>query len=232
MTQFSLPQEHSIQLNICEKTTVTLICTDEALRPLIVGFLYNEGLIQCPADIARLEISSDHLRAEVSLPDCPEIPDASIRPTGLGGRQLAAAVPLSHGAGRGQYSLNDICKCASAMDTQAVRYAQTGGMHCSALFDDCGQLGLFEDVGRHNTLDKLAGKCLLEGTLAEEALLVTTGRISSDMICKAIRLGACVVASYSIPTQAAYELAAVSGITLIGYLKRKPTIYTFSERIR
>ena len=105
----------------------------------------------------------------------------------------------------------------AAMDEAAVEYHATRGMHCSALFRDGEMLGCFEDIGRHNTLDKLAGHCLLNGIPAQGALLATTGRVSAEMCAKALRLGVAAVASCSGPTDQAVRLAREAGVMLVGY---------------
>lgn len=232
MTTFSLPQEHILGLKINETASVGLICTEEALRELIVGYLYNEGLIRSLEEIRQVNLSPDHSGAEVLLDSGIGLPDQQVRPSGLGGHQLGMAPSPAHRPVRNRYSLEFVRSCAKHMDEEAVKYAQTGGMHCSALFDPQGLLSLFEDIGRHNTLDKIAGDCLLRGIEGTDTLLITSGRISSDMVRKAARLGASVIASYSTPTQKAYDLAKEAGLTLIGYLKKaRAQIYCAEERV-
>ena len=101
----------------------------------------------------------------------------------------------------------------------APEYARTRGMHCSALFRGGEMLGCFEDIGRHNTFDKLAGHCLLEGLSMEGALLTTTGRVSAEMMRKAVAMGVAGVVSCSGPTDVAIALAREAGVALAGYAK-------------
>jgi FdhD protein len=90
-----------------------------------------------------------------------------------------------------------------------------------------------EDVGRHNTLDKLAGRCLLDGRSAAGQVLLTTGRISSEMAQKAVRMGAPIVISRTSPSSLAIAVAEQAGVTLIGYARRdRFNVYTHPERIR
>lgn len=232
MTTVFLPQEHTLWLEIVGITSVGLVCTDESLRELIIGYAYNERLVDRAQDIEELVLEPEHGKARVILSGSGDIPSRQIRPSGLGGHNLCASTDLPQRKLNNRYSIEYIRGCARTMDGQAVKYAQTGGMHCSALFDPRSMLSMFEDVGRHNTLDKLAGDCLLKRIPSEDTLLITSGRISSDMVRKGVRLGASVIASYSTPTQKAYEMAQKAGVTLIGYLnKEKPQILCGRERI-
>lgn len=229
---FFLPQEHTLWLEIVGVTSVGLVCTDEALQELIVGYLYNEQLISCVHDIEEFVMESDRRKASVWLRGSSAAPEHQIRPSGLGGHNLCASTDLPEKLLRSRYSIAYIRSCAKHMDTQAVKYAQTGGMQCSALFNSNNMLSMFEDVGRHNTLDKISGDCLLNQIPTEDTLLITSGRISSDMVRKAAGIGASVIASFSVPTQKAFDIAKEANMTLIGYLnKSKAIIYTATERI-
>jgi len=77
-----------------------------------------------------------------------------------------------------------------------------------------------EDVGRHNTLDKIRGDCFLRGVDTRGGILLTTGRISSEMLNKAAKMGCPIIASRTSPTSLSVRLAQVWNITLVGYLRR------------
>ena len=115
------------------------------------------------------------------------------------------------------FSIDEVFLAMAAMNAAAVEYYATRGIHCSALFRDGRMLGCFEDIGRHNTFDKLAGHCLLGGVSPEGALLTTTGRVSAEMCAKALRLGVSGMASCSGPTDEAVRLAREAGLMLVGY---------------
>jgi FdhD protein len=118
------------------------------------------------------------------------------------------------------------------MYAQGHLYRATRGVHSSALTDGEKVLALAEDVGRHNTLDKIRGECLLRGIATRDQILLSTGRISSEMIVKAARMQVPIVASRTSPTSLALQLARAWNIALIGYLRAEEMhVYCGMERV-
>jgi FdhD protein len=127
--------------------------------------------------------------------------------------------------------------CLLGLD-KAMRAAQrvhehAGGVHAAALFDTKGALVILcEDVGRHNAVDKALGHCLLHGIPVRDKVLVCSGRLSYEMVTKAVRVGLAILVSVSAPTALAVQFAERFNITLVGYLRgRHMTLYTHPERI-
>jgi FdhD protein len=111
-------------------------------------------------------------------------------------------------------------------------YRKARGVHSSALSDGEQILIQADDIGRHNTLDKIAGRYLLDGLAADRKILLTTGRVSSEMLQKAHRLGAEILVSRTAPNNLSIRLAEETGITLIGYARRDEfQLYTHPERL-
>jgi FdhD protein len=108
----------------------------------------------------------------------------------------------------------------------------TGGVHSSCLCDGQEAIITCEDIGRHNTLDKLAGRYLMGSYNVSKKVIVSTGRISSEMLQKSARIGAAFVISRTSPSSLSIELADHFGITLIGYAHRNQfNVYTHPGRV-
>ncbi len=227
-----LPEEYKLNLIINADQRISFICSNVCLEELIVGWLFNEGLISSMEDVVKLQRAG--AEASVVLNARSPIPRhwSLTRSSGMGGQSLELEAKREVCSADSRYAYEDIRSFARQMDTQCLQYAQTGGMHCSAVFDSKGMCFHFEDIGRHNTLDKVAGHSLLKKQPLEGCLLITTGRISADMVKKAGRMGIAVIASYTTATENARQLAQSLGITLIGYLhKGGRNIYCCGERI-
>ena len=116
-------------------------------------------------------------------------------------------------------------------DAQSL-YRETGGVHTSGLCDGEKIVISAEDIGRHNTLDKIAGLCLMKNVWPETRILITTGRISSEMLQKAARMQAPILISRTSPSSLSIEMAERYGITLIGYArKHRFNVYSNKQRI-
>ena len=120
------------------------------------------------------------------------------------------------------------------LNENANLYNQSRGVHTSGLYDaeNGTRLVLAEDVGRHNTLDKIRGECLLAGIDTNDRVLVTSGRISTEMIGKARKMDVPLVVSRTSPTATSIQLANAWNITLVGYVRAtRLRVYTHPERI-
>lgn len=228
-------------------------------RALAAGLLYGEGWVNETADIIGFHEGTD--RVEVQLANQVEVPEggSARRLTrsgacGFCGRAelLRRPLPLLHGvAGRVPVAL--LYSLPDRLRQQQPGFANSGGVHAAGLFTETGEcLGLFEDVGRHNAVDKLVGAQLLAGalptntrptnTLSVDAsappaspplqLLALSGRAGFELLQKAAAAGFALVVALGAPTTLAVELAAEQGITLCGFTRAdRCNVYTHTWRV-
>lgn len=233
-TERLLVQELPLRLRVNGRDLVTLVASPHQLPFLVAGFLRLQGLIATANDLLALGVCADDGLAEVQIrgvvPErlCPVLTSGC--GTGIVFHGLDAAPAVAHDAVR--IAPAALVALMRGMQQRAERYASHGGIHAAAVGDGERLLLHAEDLGRHNTIDRLAGEALLAGLDLRGALLVTSGRVSSEMLIKSARLGIVVVASHTSPTSLAVVAAEQAGITLIGYLRGNGfEIYTHPGRI-
>ena len=119
-----------------------------------------------------------------------------------------------------------------AFDRQALLYRMTGGVHACAIADTEKLLLVAEDVGRHNAFDKVAGMALLGGIDVGGKIALTSGRLSAEIVAKAIALGVPVLASFSAPTAMGVQWSRRFNLTLVGFLRgSRMNVYTAYQRV-
>lgn len=228
--------ETPVSLTVNGEVWLTFMCTPTDLEALSVGFLFNEGIIHKNEDIADVRICEHGDNVDVWLNHSAEKPERWRRTSGCGGGITSVETRVDPRPVERQDNIllspEQIPSLLAMLDNDQTLYRQTGGVHTSVLSDGKKRILAAEDIGRHNTLDKLAGQMLLNGTQPNASVILTTGRISSEMMQKAIRLGVSVVISRTSPSSISIELAEKQGITLIGYAKRhRFNVYTHPERM-
>ena len=234
--------ETPVSLTVNGEVWTTFMCTPIHLEALMVGFLFNEGVVNSMDEVADVRICEHGDNVDVWLKHEALKPDSWTRTSGCTGGVTAVAsiqkpMPVSPS---GTVSVSDEFSLSPGQVNHLVEmlfdaqelYRETGGVHTSVLSDGEDIILSTEDIGRHNTLDKIAGLCLMENIWPEKRILITTGRISSEMLQKGVRMGAKVVASRTSPSSISIELAEAWGITLIGYARRNRfNLYATRERI-
>jgi FdhD protein len=230
--------EAPVSLTVNGELWFTLMCTPIQQEELAVGFLFNEGLIQSNEEIIEVRVCPTGDNVDIWLSHAIEEPTSWRRTSGCTGGMTSvdSKIEIVETTGieldQAGITASQISGLISRLfDSQDI-YRQTGGVHTSALSDGNELIHIAEDVGRHNTLDKLAGASLMAGNHPSPCVLVTTGRISSEMLQKARRMGATIVVSRTSPSSLSIQLAEQWGITLVGYARRNRfNIYTYPSRI-
>jgi FdhD protein len=237
----SVASELPVTLVINNEPLVTLLCTPSELEELAVGFLLTEGILRDKKTIKKLEVDEKELSVRIELSDLPS--DFS---------KMFEKRTISSGCGKGitftsyrteadrrieakgyLLSLEDIRKLLSTFRNISKLYLETGGVHSAGLSDGKEILSFSEDIGRHNAVDKLIGKAFLKSIPVENKILITSGRVTSEIMTKAGRNRFPVLISRAAPSCMAISYAEDMGITLIGFARgERMNIYTWPNRIK
>jgi len=227
-----LPSEMALAIHVNRQELVIILCTPTKLNCLVLGFLYAEGIISAAGDIASMRVCEEESLADVTLTNLEyKLPTKRTLTSGCGGGATFKT--------QGQKVDSDlvvtpeeVLSLMKQLQEQMVLYRLCGGVHASALSDAKNLLVVAEDIGRHNTLDKIQGECLLKGISTRDRLLLSTGRISSEMLLKAAKMQVPVVVSRHSPTDSAVSLARDLGITLVGHARGdRLSVYSHQERL-
>ena len=214
-------REQPLVIHVNEKKFVTLLCSPQKLDCLVVGYLWLEKVITSLDEIARLDISEVDGRADVTLTREVELPSERILTSGCGGGITFRIDPRLFPRIRSSLRVRpeQLFQQMKELFAAAVNYRTSRGIHGAALADGDRLLVVAEDVGRHNAVDKVKGEALLKGIPTTDRILLSTGRISSEMLLKAARMEVPLVASRTSPTEMAVSLAEQLGITVVGYVR-------------
>jgi len=230
-------REMLLEVIVDGSPVVTLACAGIHLRELTTGYLKQEGLIENAGDIQDMIWSSDRVEVR-TLGVAGPLPSTTAAKTigSSGSRGRGSIQPEGENktveASCPELDAQVILQLMDALLAVTVIHERTRGTHCSALAGLRGILAAREDIGRHNTIDMLCGWALLEGVDLADKILLTTGRVSSEIVSKAWRMGICVIVSHSAATSRAVRLAESLGIVVVGYVRGgKFIVYAGKEAV-
>ena len=214
--------EAPIDISINAKYWLTLMCTPLNLEELAIGFVFNEGLVNHFSEIKLVDICGNGSNIDIWLDRTINFPSKWKRTSGCSGGTTSVNFlnPTQPKPIPTFFSSQNISKLLDLFYEKQDLYAVSGGVHSSALCDGDKLLVSMEDIGRHNTLDKIAGWCVNENTFPNSSILISTGRISSEMLQKAARIGSSIIISRTSPSSLSIELAEQMGICIVGYARR------------
>jgi FdhD protein len=212
----------------------TFMCSPKELDWMALGFLYNEGLIHALDEVRSLHTSTNETCVDVWLHDLDkELPKRFIITAGCGGGVTFDDLSMQHDPLTADVTVRpeQLAGLMRQLHLGAELYQRARGIHTAVLADSDGILIQVEDIGRHNCLDKLAGAALMQGVETNGRILLSSGRISSEMINKARRLGTPIVCSRTSPTSLSVALAESWNMTIVAYLRQdRLGVYTHPER--
>ena len=232
--------EFALTIILNNQELVTLLCSPKDLKYLAIGFLSSEGLLKGKDEIKKIVV--DDQRGVVRVETEEDKGSES---------QLIFKRLITSGCGRGASFYSDAEVKNQAMVESPIRisapqvfalvkefqhrsqvYQTTGGVHSAALCDTKSILLFSEDIGRHNAIDKIFGQCMLTDLPTEDRIIITSGRISSEILLKVARRNIPLLISKSAPTNLGVRLAADLGVTLIGFARgKRMNVYANSWRV-
>ncbi len=230
----AIVEEISLCLHVNGRDLVTYQCSPVDQEAMAIGFLAAEGFIETLEDIELLELSRNGTCVDIWLRRPVALPQRLIKTSGCGEGVTfddlsQGQAPLHHTT---TVTPDQLIALFQELGRRETLYPLTRGIHAAALCRPEGIVLIAEDVGRHNTLDKLRGKALLQGIATEGAILITTGRISFEMLGKAAKMGVPIIASRTSPTSRSVALAQAWNITVVGYVRRESLrVYTAPWRV-
>ena len=232
-------REFPVTIVLNNEELVTMLCTPKNLEYLAVGFLSSEGFLGSKDEVKKIMVDDQR---------------GVVRVETQGDKKIISDVlfkrVISSGCGRGAsfYSVADAAskKVESQMEISTDEifalvnefqhgsqlYLATGGVHSAALCDRKSILIFNEDIGRHNAIDKIFGECILKDIPTDDRIIVTSGRISSEILHKVAKRGIPIIVSVSQPTNLGVKIADNLGITLISSVRgKRMNVFTNNWRV-
>lgn len=233
-------EETPVTLYVNHLEIVTLLCAGRHLDELAVGFAYAEGFLDALEDLKALNVDRENGLIHLELREDPSL-----------AARLRNKRTLTSGCGKGtvfydavdtllalpvesslQISPRAVWDRMEELHRLSRTYRRTHGVHNCALADASGIRVFRDDIGRHNAVDMLVGYSVLHGLSLNDKMLVTTGRLTSEIVLKAARVGLPMLVSRNTATTLAIRMAETLNMTLIGYARAgKFTVYTGEKRL-
>jgi FdhD protein len=239
--QQNLIRERPVTIFVNNQELVTLLCTGHHLNELAVGFLRAEGFLESREDLLDLEVDADAGAVRITSRH-----DTSLL------EKLWNKRTITSGCGKGTQFYHSVDALLAAPVTSddlhispaqawervqdlnrlSQTYRHTHGVHNTALADPEQILLFRDDIGRHNAVDMIIGHSFLHDLPLSDKVIITTGRLTSEILIKAAKVGLPLLISRNTATSLAVELATALNITLIGYVRNgKSTVYSGFHRM-
>jgi len=236
-----LALESMFTLFVNRMEVATILCSPSQVRELAVGFLLGEGVLTRREDLLSVRYEKSRGIVRIRLSESVDLSPFSGERKGT----------ITSGCGKGQtYTfIRDVEEMPTLpfgltvdaailgakvreFSHMSTTYKDTGGVHSAMLWDGANLAEFAEDLGRHNAVDKVFGACFLKGIPAAGNMLLSSGRMSSEIVLKAARAGVPLIASRNAPTSFSVQLAELLDLTLVGFVRGdRMNVYSHAERV-
>lgn len=233
-------RETPVTLFLNHQELVTLVCSPGELRELAVGFLCAEGMLHKKEGLKDITINESEGLVRIETFQKTRSEETFLKriiASGCGRSRASFyfindARDLPNVVSNLKITPREILSLTGELENRSSLFRKTGGVHSAALCSREGVVLYYEDIGRHNAVDKITGKCLLENISYRDKILVFSGRISSEILIKVAKMGIPLIISRSAPTELAVKLAQDMGITVVGFAREgRLNVYTHPERV-
>ncbi|MFH1737198.1 MAG: formate dehydrogenase accessory sulfurtransferase FdhD [Actinomycetota bacterium] len=234
--------ESPVTVFVNDVELVTLLCLGRSLDYLAAGFLWTENVIAEKADIKSIEVDLRHGVVKVVIDRDEEY---------IKNLTFKRLVTTACGKGSSFYTIDsvagklpvnispvtvspkEVIPLVAEFEDMSELHERTRGVHSALLAEGRKGLIFHDDIGRHNAIDKVLGHALLDGVPVTDKMVLTSGRISSEVLLKVAKKGVPALVSRAQPTDLAVSLADQLGLTLIGYVRKgSMNVYTHPERVK
>lgn len=228
-------EESILSIYVNGQDLATVMCSPLDQEALVLGFLYNEGVIGSIDEVGLVQVNRTRAIVDVLLRQREfDPPRRMILTSGCGGGVTLQHLTEAYPCLESDFATTSDVIFQRMRDLQGAArlYNQVRGVHAAVLADAERVLVSAEDVGRHNAVDKIMGKALQAGINPQDCIILTSGRISSEMLGKARRMGVPLVASRTAPTSMTVHLAQAWKICVVGYVRQGSLrVYTCPYRM-
>lgn len=225
--------EKRLRISVNGKPVLSLYCTPEMVRELVVGIIQNEGLISGEWCADRMTIEhGDEILVDIPASGHVYEGERTITSGCAGGVSLSSRLPDDPIRDEIRFTADTVRQAFREFQGRSDSYRLTGGVHSAALSNGRHIMAFAEDIGRHNAVDKIIGHCFLEHIDLAGTMMLASGRLSSEIALKCARSGVPVLVSRAAPTSLSVEIAEKANLTMIGFARGdRMNIYTGRERI-
>lgn len=235
MVKESVALEAPVNIFINNYHMITLLATPSLLKELALGQLFNEGVLQSLNQVKKVIVEKDNVDVITKHPiDDNKLHQISLsKISATSSIVFATSFSKSYPLIKSNYRIgsNAIIKMARTLD-EGTLYRLTGGLHVGALFEEERLVAFAEDVGRHNSIDKVVGISVQSNVNFSKSVLVSSGRQPANMVRKAVTMRIPIIVSIAAPIHSGITAADKAGITLVCFVKtQKMNVYTHPFRI-
>ena len=238
--QDAVVEEYPLTMYLNGAELATMVCSPTGFDELAAGFLLGEGLVRQPSDLLEVRVNEEEGSLFIMTAR------GTSQHNGAGRRHItsgagksgthfrfinaAREIPPNHSPAL--FAPPHLLEMIDQLQQRSATFVRTGGVHSAALADNDGMICMFEDIGRHNAVDKVLGYAFLNRIPSQDKILLLSGRIASEILLKAARAGIPLVLSRSAPTGLTIDLAEELNITVVGFARGKRlSIYTHPKRV-